>query len=504
MKKGFTLVELLAVIVILAIILAIAIPSISNMIENSQINALRSDMKMMVKAAKTYIGVNDSLLPKNVGDTKEISLENLQSSGYISTIKSPTNKSKTCNGYVLINKIDKDKYDYEPILNCENDIGNATEDSLIAYYSFDDKKESTANVIANTDLSTGWSKDYLTNIVYDEIAPPLGINSPIIGFTRGKEDGYLYSYGDYAEQDPGVVYTVSLYVKTMDSNFRIRFYTADNAEVGRYYSEEITVPNDGEWHRVVWKSFTNPSDSTSDSLSFKFNFNGAIGNSSTRTWFCAPQMEAKDYATDFVTGSRVDNVMDYSINNNNGILVIGNTPKWTNESAAGNGAYYFDGINDYISLPTSLSATLNNSSFTLSSWVKSSGLASGMILSGIISLNYGLNFDISKNNNLLVRLYNGTSIVGYESSGVNLNDDKWHYVATTFDGTNVSLYIDGKLNKKEPAIWNNQYNNIGTIGYDTNNQQTYRFYGLIDEVKIYKRALSQEEIKQEYNVAKDN
>jgi type IV pilus assembly protein PilA len=36
-KQGFTLVELLAVIVILAIILAIAVPSITSLIENEKI-----------------------------------------------------------------------------------------------------------------------------------------------------------------------------------------------------------------------------------------------------------------------------------------------------------------------------------------------------------------------------------------------------------------------------------------------------------------------------------
>lgn len=50
MKKGFTLVELLAVIVILAIILAIAIPGISNIIESSKKGAVESDAKMVFKA----------------------------------------------------------------------------------------------------------------------------------------------------------------------------------------------------------------------------------------------------------------------------------------------------------------------------------------------------------------------------------------------------------------------------------------------------------------------
>jgi type IV pilus assembly protein PilA len=47
-KKGFTLVELLAVIVILAIILAIAIPGIAGIINSAKKGAFESDAKMLV------------------------------------------------------------------------------------------------------------------------------------------------------------------------------------------------------------------------------------------------------------------------------------------------------------------------------------------------------------------------------------------------------------------------------------------------------------------------
>lgn len=55
-KQGFTLVELLAVIVILAIILAIAIPSITGLVANTRRNAFESNVKMVIK------GIDYSLL----------------------------------------------------------------------------------------------------------------------------------------------------------------------------------------------------------------------------------------------------------------------------------------------------------------------------------------------------------------------------------------------------------------------------------------------------------
>lgn len=52
MKKGFTLVELLAVIVILALILAIAVPTITSLIATSKKNMFENSSKMILKSMK--------------------------------------------------------------------------------------------------------------------------------------------------------------------------------------------------------------------------------------------------------------------------------------------------------------------------------------------------------------------------------------------------------------------------------------------------------------------
>ena len=48
-KKGFTLVELLAVIVILAIILAIAVPSITGILNSAKRSSFEADVKLIIK-----------------------------------------------------------------------------------------------------------------------------------------------------------------------------------------------------------------------------------------------------------------------------------------------------------------------------------------------------------------------------------------------------------------------------------------------------------------------
>lgn len=88
-EKGLTLVELLAVVVILGIIAAIAVPSIGGLINNSKKDAHLANAHMMVSAAKLA----------NVGENiegGEISLGTLIQEEYLEEFTNPSDKE---NGY---------------------------------------------------------------------------------------------------------------------------------------------------------------------------------------------------------------------------------------------------------------------------------------------------------------------------------------------------------------------------------------------------------------------
>lgn len=92
MRKGFTLVEVLAVIVILGVIALIAYPAVDNTIKDSREKAYLENISNIEKAASTYSVSNDLGYSE---EYKTIDLQTLKTAGLLNDkdIKNPTDDS---------------------------------------------------------------------------------------------------------------------------------------------------------------------------------------------------------------------------------------------------------------------------------------------------------------------------------------------------------------------------------------------------------------------------
>ena len=115
-KKGFTLVELLGVILLLAILLVVAVPSIMRYMKKGTKNyyhSLESEMKV---SGVDYMETYRTLLPKNIGHVTVVELQELIDNKYIDPVKDE--KGNLCEGQVTVKKVKTNSYEYHSCLKC--------------------------------------------------------------------------------------------------------------------------------------------------------------------------------------------------------------------------------------------------------------------------------------------------------------------------------------------------------------------------------------------------
>ena len=465
MKKGFTLIELLAVIVILAVILVIAIPQVLKVVDNSRINAYIKNEQMVLKAVDLYVSRNTGELPGEVGSTTEVSINYLVENGMLTEITNPYNKNEDCTGYVTIMKLSDTEYDYTPHLKCGLDINNSSDDGLVAHYKFDNFQEPTENLLS------GPFANYIDR-AQTKVVADISV-----------EANTTYTLRGYVNNEEGST-SARVRADRFSGSTLVSYGGSNNVNVGsKGYSGE-TFTTESNVDRIVVRTQT------------------YTGYEDGITYFSNIQLEQKGYPTPFVEGSRQGVVKDYSGNDNNANLDLNTTPRWLYNEERNSGVYEFDNKRIIIGTGNTF-FPLDN--FSISAWIKTPGLGSGMSRNGIISITYGLTVFLNASGNLTLRMDNGTSL---NSIGVTkpLHDNEFHHILVSFDGVNQRIYIDGELMRTSAFNgWTGSTRwptNTAVIGQENNNASIYRFNGLIDDVRIYNRALSDREVKLLYESTK--
>jgi hypothetical protein len=280
----------------------------------------------------------------------------------------------------------------------------------------------------------------------------------------------------------------------------IRFVAPDGTTVFDY---EIEYWNKASTDAQVWVEV--PSVSSSGDTSFyMYHGNNAAtaGQSPTAVWESDFMMVQHLHETSKTTGSFNDH-LDSTSNNNDAEALFGVDMAATGQI---DGADDFDGDNDKVDCNND--SSLLPTHITIEAWINrdNAGVTEAVVSKGVSSKDDSIPymFRVLSNNSLMFGTYNYTASSWNDiASSTTLSASTWYYIAATYDGSSLSVYID------DGAANSVSYSGglLGTgeevlIG-DRLWVDTQTFEGVIDEVRISDSARSAAWIKASYHSGVD-
>ena len=153
------------------------------------------------------------------------------------------------------------------------------------------------------------------------------------------------------------------------------------------------------------------------------------------------------------------------------------------------GALRFNGVNDFVELAT-VNLPRNNARQSVAFWFNFTAMPTGGAV--CVSMTDGPAHDTRLKvgfNNGRVTVWKGTNEDLATAPAV---APGWHHYVYTYDGTIHRLYLDGTMRGTSNVAADNGPASNARLGAIFNNTQNYA--GLLDEVRIYNRPLTQLEI----------
>jgi hypothetical protein len=175
---------------------------------------------------------------------------------------------------------------------------------------------------------------------------------------------------------------------------------------------------------------------------------------------------------------------------------------WTSAGRRGKGLV-FDGVDDYVDAGNDSSLNVTPGDFTLEAWIKTNASNEMMIISKRFVDDVGwVTFEVRGDwagGRLSFTL--AADITHYSVNPTNVNDGQWHHVVAVKSGSTSFLYKDGiNVSTSPGGDWSiSIINNTAPLQIGIYAESYAPFNGSIDEVKIWSRALSWEEINASFS-----
>lgn len=202
----------------------------------------------------------------------------------------------------------------------------------------------------------------------------------------------------------------------------------------------------------------------------------------------------------------------YTITQNNGITSSSTVPSGysgKSRSFASSSTQHF-----YCGNSTCANLQIANQAFTMMAWVNASTVPASASSYGIMrkyatsgnQRQYALLLTGTGSSQFKFATYLSTSgtaaTVNMSSTTTTYVGSTWYHAAVVYNGTDVRIYVNGSLDCTPASMTGNLYDGTAPfrIGTETNSSETVTnlFYGLIDEVAVFNRALSASEVQDIY------
>lgn len=196
-----------------------------------------------------------------------------------------------------------------------------------------------------------------------------------------------------------------------------------------------------------------------------------------------------------------NNIFDSSSNGNTG--TFNSTPPWRKSCSRGN-CLNFDGTDDFINIGDKDVLDFGTNSFTYSAWFYGSSVNSFIINKRSASNTVGYDFLSGAGGivgNMVCRIQDNTDAVS-SATWSGTGDEKWHLAVCIINRSSqeISLYGDGVLIGSASSISAvDSVSNGIPFQIGARNSAGAFYTGKIDDVRVYNRALTAQEIKDIYN-----
>ncbi|MBI4713330.1 MAG: DUF2341 domain-containing protein [Planctomycetes bacterium] len=242
------------------------------------------------------------------------------------------------------------------------------------------------------------------------------------------------------------------------------------------FYKPITITNTGATDYTDYQVMLEPFRDTGECLNDGINNTGLVGS-----WAFS---EGTGNTTADASGS----------GNTGNLAAAPNDPTWTAAGRYGNGLS-FDGVDDYVQAPDSNNWNFGAGNFTIETWFKfnKQSAQQGLVAQYVDGNNLWLLVINSSNE---ISFFNNSPVINFATSGAGLQVGQWYHIVMARNGSNWNIYVNG-VSKGSTSVSLTMPDLNAPLIFGQYGGSSY-FGGLMDEVKIYNRALSVEEISTRY------